>query len=49
LFHAAEITESKLNDRAKAIELYTRVLTEYPSSIFASTARQRIRLLRGDS
>jgi tetratricopeptide (TPR) repeat protein len=49
LFHAAELEETALNDRAKATELYTRLLTEYPASPFINRARQRIRALRGES
>jgi tetratricopeptide (TPR) repeat protein len=49
LFHAAELVDRKQNDGQKAIELYTRLLTEYPASHFVTQARQRIRALRGDS
>lgn len=49
LFHAAELTETKLNDAPKALELYTRLLTEYPDSPTLAPARQRIRVLRGNS
>jgi tetratricopeptide (TPR) repeat protein len=46
LFHAAEITEGKLADGKKALELYTRLLTEFPTSPFMNRARARIRVLR---
>ncbi len=48
LFRAAELTERKLSDRGKAMELYGRVLTEYGASAYAEPARERIRALRGD-
>ncbi|MEO5930578.1 MAG: tetratricopeptide repeat protein [Candidatus Kapaibacterium sp.] len=49
LFHAGEISEGKLADKPKAIELYTRLLTEYPASSYVVRARARIRALRGES
>lgn len=49
LYRAAELTEQRLRDTPKAIELYTRLLAEYPMSTQASSARARIRSLRGDS
>lgn len=49
LFHAAELSEAKLGDRAKSLELYTRLLTDYPTSSFVERARLRIRSLRGES
>ena len=48
LFAAAEIEEVELSDDDSAIELYTRLLTEYPGSLLVSQARVRIRALRGD-
>ncbi len=48
LMHAAELAEQQLNDRARAIELYTRLLTRYPQSPYVASARARIRQLRGD-
>lgn len=49
LYRAAELAEQRLHDTPKAIELYTRLLTEYPMSTQANSARARIRNLRGDS
>jgi tetratricopeptide (TPR) repeat protein len=49
LFHAAELAERKLGDRQKAVELYTRLLTDYPVSTFINPSRVRIRALRGES
>jgi TolA-binding protein len=49
LFEAATLQEVRLNDVDKAIELYNRVMLEYPGSILAGEARLRIRVLRGDN
>jgi outer membrane protein assembly factor BamD (BamD/ComL family) len=49
LFHAAELAEGPLGDAKKGLELYTRLLTEYPTSPFVTRARARIRVLRGNS
>ena len=48
LFRAAELNEQKLGNRERALELYGRVLAEYPTSSRANAARLRIRALRGD-
>ena len=48
IFQAAELSTKFLGDNERAIELYTRVVTEYPGSVFASEARTRARLIRGD-
>ncbi len=48
LFLLARIQEEDVKDRAKAQELYNRVLTKYPGSIFVAEARKRFRKLRGD-
>lgn len=49
LFRAAELTEKRLGDIPAAIELYTRLLGEYPMSPRVNDARARIRELRGNS
>ena len=48
LFLLARIQEEDLKDKAKAQELYNRVLTKYPGSIYVAEARKRFRKLRGD-
>lgn len=48
LFAAAEIYELELGNEDLATETYSRLLTEYPGSLLANKARDRIRLLRGD-
>ncbi|MEX1055226.1 MAG: tetratricopeptide repeat protein, partial [Rhodothermales bacterium] len=46
-FEAAEIQEIELADAEAAVKLYSRLLTEYPGSLLAPEARERIRRLRG--
>ncbi|MBI3234029.1 MAG: tetratricopeptide repeat protein, partial [Bacteroidetes bacterium] len=48
LFDAAEIYEYNLNNKAKAKELYEKLITQLPGSSFAVEARKRYRMLRGD-
>ncbi len=49
LFRAAQLAETALGDTPRALELYTRLLTEFPVSPMVNQARQRIRVLRGNS
>lgn len=49
LFRAAQLTEQTLRDPAKATELYTRLLNDYPRSRWVPQARAKIRALRGGS
>jgi tetratricopeptide (TPR) repeat protein len=46
LFLAAQIADEDRGDRNYALELYTKVLTEYPRSPRAEASRKRIRELR---
>ncbi|MBX2951552.1 MAG: tetratricopeptide repeat protein [Leadbetterella sp.] len=48
LYLLAKVTEENLKDKAKAMELYRRILTDFPGSIFNAQARVRFRELRGD-
>jgi len=48
MYELAEFYETQLNMPEKARELYKTIFIEYSSSTFASDARQRYRLLRGD-
>jgi tetratricopeptide (TPR) repeat protein len=45
----AEVYETRLKDKQKALVAYEQLLTEFPSSLFVEEARKRIRILRGDS
>lgn len=48
-FMLANITEEKLRNKEKAIELYNNFLVNYKASIFIAEARKRLRQLRGDN
>ncbi len=47
-FLLAKQYEEQLDDKEKAKELYLKILTDYPGSIYIPEARKRARLLRGD-
>jgi cellulose synthase operon protein C len=46
LFLAAETQEKDMDDPAAAVETYTKLLTDYPGTLYAADARARIRVLR---
>lgn len=48
-FYLAELYESALNNKEKAMEKYQDLLLNYPNSMFVVEARKRFRLLRGDN
>jgi len=48
LFTLASIEQFKFNNESKAKDLYEKLLTEYPGSLFIVEARKRFRKLRGD-
>jgi lipopolysaccharide biosynthesis regulator YciM/outer membrane protein assembly factor BamD (BamD/ComL family) len=48
IFMLADTYENKLGQPAKALELYQKIITDYPGSLFVIEARKRFRLLRGD-
>lgn len=47
-FRLAELYDYYLSDKTKAKDLYEKVLTMYPGSMFVVDARKRYRTLRGD-
>ena len=47
-FMLAELYETVLDDKAKAMELYQDLLVTYKSSVLVVEARKRFRILRGD-
>jgi tetratricopeptide (TPR) repeat protein len=49
LFNLAEMYERVYQDTPKAMELYEKVLTAYPGSLYVVEARKRFRQLRGDN
>ena len=48
LFLLSKITYENLNDKTKAMDLYKRLLKDYPGSIYGAQARIKFRELRGD-
>ncbi len=48
LMRIAEVFHYGTGERERAIEAYEDLIVEYPRSMLATEARQRIRLLRGD-
>ncbi len=48
LFELAEMYENQLNNKDKAKELYEKLYTKYSNSVFATDARKKFRVLRGD-
>lgn len=48
LFKQALLYEKQLNNQAKAMELFEKILTEYPGSLFVVDARKHFRNLRND-
>lgn len=49
LFNLAKLEEEKLGNPATAMDLYKRLLSTYPASLFVVESRKRFRKLRGDS
>jgi tetratricopeptide (TPR) repeat protein len=48
LFRRAELQEEVLEDKDKAMLFYQQLMLDYPGSLFATEARKRYRMLRGD-
>jgi tetratricopeptide (TPR) repeat protein len=48
VFALAGLYETTLNDKAKAMQLYEKILTEYPGSLYVVDARKHFRALRND-
>ena len=48
LYNQAGLYENQLNDKAKAMQLYEKILTQYPGSLYVVDARKRFRSLRND-
>ncbi len=49
LYTVAGLYEDTFGDRNKAMELYEKLLTDYPGSLFVIDARRKFRALRGDT
>jgi tetratricopeptide (TPR) repeat protein len=48
LFMLADVYETSLKDPEKARELYQKIITDFPGSLYVIEARKRFRALRGD-
>jgi tetratricopeptide (TPR) repeat protein len=48
LFKLADLYENQLKNKQLAMELYEKLLTKYPGSLYGVDARKRFRALRGD-
>jgi len=48
LFKLAEMNQYIFKDNAKAMELYEKLITQFPGSLYVVEARKRFRDLRGD-
>jgi len=48
IYELADMYENQLNNKDKAKELYEKLYTKYSNSVFATDARKKFRLLRGD-
>ncbi len=48
LYELAQLYEKELNQPAKAMELYEKLMLQYPGSLFVVEARKSYRRLRGD-
>jgi tetratricopeptide (TPR) repeat protein len=48
LFKLGNIYEKQLNNNSKAMEMFEKLLTKYPGSLYVVDARKKYRALRGD-
>ena len=48
MFKLADLFETQLHQKDKAMDLYKSILTKYPGSLYVIEARKRFRALRGD-
>jgi tetratricopeptide (TPR) repeat protein len=48
LFLLADLNENQFLNKEKALQLYEKLLEDYPASVFTVKARKRFRILRGD-
>ena len=48
LFQLAELYRNKLNQKDKAMELYTKMLTDYPGSVYVVDSRTELRKMKDE-
>ena len=49
MFNLAGLYENQLNNKGKAMELYEKILTQFPGSLYVVEARKHFRALRNDA
>ncbi|MDO9257799.1 MAG: tetratricopeptide repeat protein [Bacteroidales bacterium] len=49
LYNLAGLYENQLNNKGKAMELYEKILTQFPGSLYVVDARKHFRALRNDA
>jgi len=49
MYNLAGLYEYQLNNKSKAMELYEKILTQYPGSLYVVDARKHFRALRNDA
>ena len=49
MFNLAGLFENQLNNKGKAMELYEKILTQFPGSLYVVEARKHFRALRNDA
>jgi len=49
MYNLAGLFEYQLNNKSKAMELYEKILTQYPGSLYVVDARKHFRALRNDA
>lgn len=49
LYEMAVMQQEKLNNPAKAMEMYEKLITSFPGSLYVVDARKKFRILRGDT
>jgi tetratricopeptide (TPR) repeat protein len=49
MYNLAGLYENQLNNKAKAMELYEKILTQFPGSLYVVDARKHFRALRNDA
>jgi len=48
VYHLAQLYETQLHNPDKASELYRKILSDYPNSLYIDDSRKRFREIRGD-
>ena len=49
LFKLADLEQHHFSDPKKAMDLYEKLMVDYPGSLYVAEARRQFRILRGDA